>query len=134
MQRLRSTVAEQQRSEFANLAQGLFQGGSQGYGDSKYQRIRFKVHRIIDDPDSHPSAMAFSRVLMGCILLSTVSIVVESMPEFEKKKAFWFNMECAFRLLFCSKLYLVVTSATGDYTNQRMVLMKHPEMTRRETE
>lgn len=102
MQRLRQAIGEQQQAQLARASSALDDDNRvhASYGSSRYGKIRYKTFLIFDDPDSSIFARIMSYLVMSCIFLSTLSIILESVPSLEKYRQFWFNTEVFFVAIF----------------------------------
>jgi len=81
--------------------------------------LRAKIWDFLDEPTSSKASMIFTVVLMVLILLSTVTFVIETLPQFYRPnqpvKSFWFlteaicisvfTVEVVARVLVCPNLY-----------------------------
>jgi len=64
-----------------------------------FQHVRALLHRTLEDPSSSPLAQGISSLIVVLILVSTVAICIETLPDLEDSDV-WFPLETVIVIIF----------------------------------
>ncbi len=65
-----------------------------------YEIMRYKVYLLMEEAKSSFAAMVIHTVLMTCIVGSTITFCLETVPFFEEEGQLWWQAEVLFSRIF----------------------------------